>query len=333
VNSALRARRHFAATVAIASPLLFAGPAVVGSPAPGDAPPHPELVRMASGLRRLGYAVREVQPGTGDTVLVLSDVHDAAVTGTTLAGLAGLRMVYAWDVVGFENYDHDFRNRHDARGRSGPANAALERMLDAVSPEVTAWAKDRLRRRGTSSGEEVLRYRAGHFANTFGIERGDSSMLFLRVAFVHGELLADLERAWSDSVHVLPDSLRTRALAALGGFLTAADPACPRAPVAARSPEALASLRRRLGAYSAWINRYVLDDRNRGFAESVARELRARGATRAVMLVGYAHTAHGSAWPSVQERLRESGATVIVADPPAVRTWLEKHAPMTGLRP
>lgn len=314
------------ATLAAMVPLLLLG-ATAPAAAPGVTAPQPEMVRPDSSLLGRGFVVREALPGSGDTVLVISDVHDSTITGATLAGFTALHSAFPFDVAGFENYDHDFRNRREGERRGGPVNAALVAMLNSVDPALTDWARDRVLRRGTSRGKEVTRYRDGHIATTFGIERSDSSMLFVRVAFVQGELLAELERVWSDSAGTLAESLRDRGLAVLGNFIAAADPGVPRLPPGTvRGESGRAVLRRVIGDFLEWLNGYVLDDRNRGFAASVVRELKLRNATRAVVLVGFAHTVRGGRWPSLQERLRESGMTVIVADPPAVREWLEQHA-------
>jgi hypothetical protein len=293
-----------------------------------------EIPRLASDLRRLGYSLRDSSAGTRGLVLVLSDVHLPEITGATLDGLDTLRGVFPYAVVGLENYDHDFRNRGHGSATSGPVYAALDSMLRAVSHELVEWARVAVRKQKTSTGPAIERFVSGHRAIAFGIERGDSAMLFVRAGFLYGELLADRRSALRDSASAWDPQgashrIKVRGIEKLGSFLVAADASCPRLPDAFTWDEhAGVGLDRLLAAYSTWFTRYVGDDRNRGFAESASAELTRRHATRAVVVVGYAHTVDSGEWPSLQERLRERGEGVIVADPPAVRAWIEKNPTM-----
>ena len=296
-------------------------------------PPAAQATRVAvTALERLGYAVRDTVAGSRGVVLVLSDVHIPEITGSTLDALDSLRAVFPYAAVGLENYDRDFRNWRPEGGPPGPVRAAVDSLLARSSPELVDWARDVVRRRQPgSTAPAVGRYLAGHRALAFGLERGDSSMIFVRVAFLYGEMLANRSRALRDSAEAYDprspshDAI-ARGLEVLGTFIAGADSSFPRLPPsfdwgnrAAHEPG------RVLFGYADYLNRYVLDDRNRGFVEAVGGELARRAATQAVVVVGYAHTARGAQWPSLPERLEEAGYGVIVADPPAVRGWLARN--------
>jgi hypothetical protein len=314
----VRDRRAILAAIAVVLPVV-AGAAHSGSPLVSRAGPA-ATVRIVAGLERQGYAVRETVGRGNPTVLVLSDVHDSTITGATLDGLDSLRRVFAFDVVGLENQDHDFRLMSAGPGRPSPLVAVIESLVTAASPELLEWTRATIRRRSYGVGPRVGRYLKDHRASTFGMERGDSSMMFVRVAYLYAELLHGDRRSATDSTApALSEDARRRGIESLGAYLAARDPSCPCAST--EDPE------RDITPYvtMAWVNRFVLDDRNRGFAESVRAELARRGGSRAVVLVGYAHTSRAGGWPSLQARLQESGATVIVADPPAVQRWLVLH--------
>jgi hypothetical protein len=297
-----------------------------------------EIPRVTAELRRLGYAVRDSSAGTRGLVVVLSDVHMPEITGATLEAIDSLLRALPFAAVGLENYDHDFRNLRREGAPPGPVVAALDSMLGAVSPDLVEWARAVVRKRWVPMGSTIDRFVSRHRERVFGIERGDSSMLFVRAAFLYSELVADRWMALRDSASTFDPNgashrIKARGIETLGAFVTSADPSCPRLPAGLEwGGHAEAELKRVLDAFGGWLNRYVSDDRNRGFAESVGAELASRRATRAVVVVGYGHTTTGGEWPNLQQRLRESGEGVIVADPPAVRDWVEKTGAGMGAK-
>lgn len=285
--------------------------------------------RIARDLRRLGYAVRDSVNAGADLVLVLGDVHDPAITGATLDGLDSLRTIFRYDAIGFENFDHDFRNLA-ARGSRSPLTVAFDSLLGRAGPELVQWADLRSRMRGPSAAPRMAGFLERHRSMAFGVERGDSAMLFLKAADAYVSLLtrgtpirgdsatpADVQ-AWRD--------VRRRGIDSLGAFLAAADPACPRAPASfTRDSREMSEVGNLFVRLQDWFIRHALDERNRAIADNVRAELSRRGGTRAIVIVGMAHTLPNKEWPNLQRRLQESGLSVIVADPPAVRSWIERH--------
>jgi hypothetical protein len=292
-------------------------------------PPTVESARVARDLRHLGYTVRDSAGTQGHFVLVLGDVHDPAITGATLRGIDSLRTVFAYDVVGFENFDHDFGNLTESGSSGGRLKANYESLLARAGPGLVEWANTRSKSRGPSSGPQVARFLEGHRGVAFGLERGDSSMLFIKAAYIYGELLKDAVRAATDSAATFDaewTALRQRGIDTVGAFLAHVDPECPKLPTGVAAERATtAEIGNVLDRHATWLNRYVLEDRNQAFANNVCRELSRRNGTRALVLVGVAHTIRGPGWTSVQERLQQAGAVVIVADPPAVANWIANH--------